>query len=71
MNPYSDGEVELLREDGRQERASMQMLASVIARGDGLSRERAMSPGRVDDVIMALCVVGVVVLVCLLVAGVL
>ena len=30
-----------------------------------------MSPDRVDDVVMALCVVGIVVLVCLLVAGVL
>ena len=31
MNPYTEAEVELLREDDRQERAGMQMLASVIA----------------------------------------
>ena len=31
MNPYTEAEVELLREGDRQERASMQMLASVIA----------------------------------------
>ena len=28
-----------------------------------------MSPDRVDDVVMALCVVGVVVLVCLIASG--
>ena len=31
MNPYNDGEVELLREADKDERSSVQMLASVIA----------------------------------------
>lgn len=31
MNPYTDAEVEMLREDDKDERAGMQMLASVVA----------------------------------------
>lgn len=30
MNPYTEAELEMLREDDRQERASMQMLAIVL-----------------------------------------